>query len=150
VSYRSDPPLRSNDILALLAVGRTPDNSSIALGGTAAYGGATQGTEQGTSSALLGGALNASLNGRMERFFGASRIKIDPQMTSLSNTPQARLTVEQQVSRDVIVTFVTNLNRTQQQIWRVEWDLSRELSVIAERDENGLFGVDFQLRKSFR
>lgn len=150
MSYRSDPPLQTSDILALLAVGRAPDSSRVALGGTAAYGGATQGTEQGTSSALLGGALTASLSGRLERFFGAARIKLDPQMTSVDNTPQARLTVEQQVTRDATLTFVTNLNRTQQQIWRVEWDLSREWSVVAERNDNGLFGIDFQLRKGFK
>jgi translocation and assembly module TamB len=104
----------------------------------------------GSSAALLGGALSASVSGRLERFFGASRIKIDPQITGVDNIPQARLTIEQQVSRNITLTFVTNLNRSQQQIVRMEWDLSREWSVVAVRDENGLFGVDFFLRKSMK
>ena len=65
----------------------------------------------------------------------------------MEGTPQARVTVEQQVSKDVTITFVTNLNRSQQQVVRLEWNLSREWSVIVLRDENGSFGVDFQLRK---
>lgn len=147
VSYRSDPPLQSSEILALLAVGRTPDSSRTSLGPSQNVIG--QNTMPG-GGALLGGALSASVNGRLERFFGASRIKIDPTITGVENIPQARLTVEQQVSRDITVTFVTNLNRAQQQIWRIEWDLNREWSVIAVRDENGLFGVDFLLRKRFK
>jgi hypothetical protein len=41
------------------------------------------------------------------------------------------------------------LNRTQEQIVRVQWDLNRDWSAIAVRDPNGLFGVDFQFRKRF-
>ena len=78
-----------------------------------------------------------------------SRIKIDPGLTGVTNTPQARLTVEQQLSRDLTVTYITNLNRTQQQIVRVQWDFSRDFSVLAVRDENGIFGVDFLWRKRF-
>jgi translocation and assembly module TamB len=148
VSYRSDPPLQSSEVLALLAVGRTPDSSRTSLGPSQNVIG--QNTMPGGGGALLGGALSASVNGRLERFFGASRIKIDPTITGVENIPQARLTLEQQVSRDITVTFVTNLNRAQQQIWRVEWDLNREWSVVAVRDENGLFGVDFLVRKRFK
>jgi translocation and assembly module TamB len=60
------------------------------------------------------------------------------------------LTVEQQVSKDVTVTFVTTLNRSQQQVVRLEWNLSKEWSVIALRDENGSFGLDFQIRKQIK
>jgi translocation and assembly module TamB len=149
VSYRSDPPLQSSEILALLAVGRTPESSRASLG-TSQMVGSMNTITGGSSAALLGGALSASVSGRLERFFGASRIKIDPQITGVDNIPQARLTIEQQVSRNITLTFVTNLNRSQQQIVRMEWDLSREWSVVAVRDENGLFGVDFFLRKSMK
>ncbi len=145
VSYRSDPPLRSNEIVALLAVGRTPDASITPN----LPGSAQQGFLQSTNNTLLGQAISAPISGRLERLFGVSRIKIDPELTGVTNTPQARLTVEQQLSRDVTVTYITNLNRTQQQIVRVQWDLSRDFSVLAVRDDNGVFGVDFLYRKRF-
>jgi len=147
VSYRSDPPLRSNEIVALLAVGRSPDSVANTLASPSQQRGALS---SGANS-LLGQALSAPISSRMQRFFGVSRVKIDPQLTGLEGTPQARLTVEQDVSRDVTVTFVTNLNRSPlQQIVRVEWNINRTWSALATRDENGLFSVEFQYKKSFR
>ncbi len=145
LSYRSDPPLQSSEILALLTVGRTPT-------GSVSSGANVQSPTflQGASSALLGQAVASPITGRLQRLFGVSRVRIDPQLTGLENTAQARLTVEQQVSRDLTVTFITNLNRTQQQIVSVEWDFSREFSALAVRDENGVFGLDFFYRKRFK
>jgi len=77
-------------------------------------------------------------------------VKIDPLLTGVENIPEARLTFEQQVSRDVTLTYITNLNRTQEQIVQVEWDVSRQWSASAVRDSNGLFGIDFTFRKRFK
>jgi hypothetical protein len=33
---------------------------------------------------------------------------------------------------------------------RVQWDVSKQWSVVALRDENGAFSIDFQYRKRFR
>ena len=145
-SYRSDPPLETNEIIALLAVGRVP---------TTVGGLASSQTQSNTSylatgsNALLGQAI-APASGRLQRFFGVSHIKIDPQLTDLTSIPQARLTLEQQVTTDVTLTYITNLARTDQQIIRVEWDFSKQWSVVALRDENGAFGIDFQYRKRFK
>ena len=86
----------------------------------------------------------------MQRFFGVSRLKIDPQLTGVEINPQALLTLEQQVSRNLTFSYITNLASSNQQIVRVEWALNRNWSVIAVRDENGLFGVDFLYKKSFK
>lgn len=148
MSYRSDPPLQSNEILALLTVGRNPGaTSSIAQQGPI---GQTQGLFGNDSSVILGAAVTAGINGRLQRFFGISRVRLDPQLTGIDNVPQARLTLEQQVSRDVTLTYITNLNRTQQQIVRLDWDISKAWSVVAVRDENGIFGVDLFFRKRLK
>jgi translocation and assembly module TamB len=146
-SYRSDPPLETNEIISLLAVGRAPTES----GGLATPQSPTApaGVSTGSNS-LLSQAFAPSSGGRLQRFFGVSHIKIDPQLTDITAVPQARLNLEQQVSPDVTLTYSTNLARTDQQIVRVEWDLSKRLAVVALRDENGAFGVDFQIRKRFK
>jgi len=95
-------------------------------------------------------AVSAPSSGALQRFFGITRVKIDPQLIGLDNTPQARLSFEQQISRDVSVTYVTSLNRAQYQLVRVQWDLSRQWSAIATRDENGVLSVDFLFKKSFK
>jgi translocation and assembly module TamB len=144
-SYRSDPPLETNDIIALLAVGRTPSTTG-ALASTQT----TQNTNYlaTSSNSLLSQAI-APPSGRLQRFFGVSHIKIDPQLTDITAVPQARLTLEQQISTVVTVTYITNLAVTNQQIVRVQWDLNKQWSVVALRDENGAFSVDFQYRKRF-
>jgi translocation and assembly module TamB len=145
-SYRSDPPFESNQILALLAVGRDP-NATNGLAGSQTV---TNTSYLATgSNALLGQAI-APVGGRLERFFGVSHIKIDPQFTDITTIPQARLTLEQQISKDVTLTYITNLTRTTEQIVRVQVDFSRRWSVVALRDENGAFGIDFQYRRRFK
>ncbi len=143
LTYRSDPPLQTNDIIALLAVGRDPTTSAFA-------------NAQSRSNLLqsgantLGAAVSAPVSSRLQRFFGVSRLKIDPQLTGVENIPQARLTLEQQVSRDVTLTYITNLTRTQEQIVRIQWDINRQWSAVAVREENGVFGIDFQYKKRFK
>jgi translocation and assembly module TamB len=87
---------------------------------------------------------------RLQRFFGVTHLKIDPLLQGIENVPQARLTLEQQISRQITITYVTNLSRTAEQIFRFEWVLSREYSLVAIRDENGLFGVDVQYNRRFK
>lgn len=149
VNYRSEPPLQSSEILALLTVGRQPTATSGNVPTTSVATSAAQPLGD-AGNTLLGGALSASVSSRVERFFGASRIKIDPNSTGVENIPQARLTVEQSLSRDITLTYSTNLSRTSQQIIRMEWNFSREWSAVAVRDENGRFGVDFLFRKRFK
>ena len=156
VNYSSDPPLQSREIIALLAVGRNP----TALGSTAAGEVAPptyrfQLYQRPVKPAQSGGcwdvgSFSATLQPYIQRFFGASRVKIDPTVTGMDNLPQARLTVEQQVSREITVTYITNLNRTQEQMVQFEWDFSSHWSAIAVRQDNGLFGIDFQYRKRFK
>ncbi len=144
-SYRSDPPLQSNDIIALLAVGREP----ITTGGLASAQTSGNFMASGAND-LLGQALSPPAAGRLQRFFGVSHLRIDPLLTDITSIPQARVTLEQQISKDVTLTYITNLTRTQEQIVRIEWNLSRQWSVIALRDENGAFGIDFQVRRRFK
>jgi translocation and assembly module TamB len=146
-SYRSDPPLDSAQIIALLAVGREP----VGLGALASSQAMTNSSYLATgTNAILQQAITAPVSGRLQRFFGVSHIKIDPQLTDITSVPQARLTFEQQISKDITLTYITNLSRTSEQVIRVEWDLSRRWSVVAVRDENGLFGMDLQYRKRFK
>jgi translocation and assembly module TamB len=147
VNYSSDPPLQSSEIIALLAVGRDPMAATSQVAPGVVNNSASSFAAAGGS--LLSQVAPAQVSNRLQRFFGASRVKIDPTLTGVDNLPQARLTLEQQVSKDITLTYITNLNRTQEQIVRVQWDLNREWSAIAVRDPNGLFGIDFQFRKRF-
>ena len=145
-SYRSDPPLEANEIIALLAVGRTPATSGP-LSAAQTIGNTSY---MATGSNLLLSQAIAPTSGRLQKFFGVSHIRIDPQLTDITSVPQAHLTLEQQISSAVTLTYITNLAVTNQQIVRVEWDVDPKWSVVALRDENGAFSIDFLYRKRFK
>jgi translocation and assembly module TamB len=147
VNYSSDPPMQPREIIALLAVGRAPMETA-GLNSTPSTASSTSMNEAGAS--LIGQAISAQLSSRLQRFFGSSRVKIDPTLSGVEYLPQARLTVEQQVSNEIILTYITNLNRTEEQIVEIEWDFSRQWSFVATREASGLFGIDFTYRKRFK
>lgn len=145
-SYRSDPPLQFADIVALLATGRSPTETTVATQNT----GQSQNLQQLGASALLGEAISNGVGGPLQRFFGVSKVKLDPQLTGITGSPEARLTVEQQVSPEILFTYITDVSSTSTQLVRVEWDFSRKWAAIVTREENGYVGVDFAFKKRFK
>jgi translocation and assembly module TamB len=146
VSYRSDPPLQFSEIVALLATGRTPTDATLAARDT----GQAQGLAGLEASSLVSQAIANPVAGRLQRFFGVSRLKIDPRFTGITGSPQARLTIEQQVSPDVLFTYVTDVSNTSTQLVRVEWAMNRNWSALLTREENGKVGLDFSFKKRFK
>jgi translocation and assembly module TamB len=86
----------------------------------------------------------------LQRFFGVSSLKIDPTISGVTNNPQAKVTLEQQITPDLTFTYITDVANAEEQVIRVEWEFSRTWSAVAMRDENGEFGVDFLYKKRFK
>jgi translocation and assembly module TamB len=147
LNYRSEPPLPTSDIIGLLAFGQTTEQSaSLQQANQSAF-------SQQASSAMLTAALNATLNNRTQRLFGGSRIKIDPQglVTETSPTQSGpAVTIEQQVKDNLTVTYTTNVAQTSQQIIRAEYNVTRNVSVVAIRDQNGVVSFDVKIRRRKR
>ncbi|HTX35726.1 MAG TPA: translocation/assembly module TamB domain-containing protein [Bryobacteraceae bacterium] len=142
----SDPPLQFSEIVALLATGEGPSSDPTLL---AQQSTAPQSWQQMGASALLGQAISSPVTGRLQRFFGVSKLRIDPTLPGVENNPQARLTLDQQVTSAITFTYITNVTTSNPQVVRVEWALSKQWSVVALREENGVFGIDFYLKKRF-
>ncbi len=146
IAYRSDPPLQPREIIALLSLGRPPDSADT----TKTLRSNDTNTLQSPANSLLGAAVTSPVTNRLSKLFGITNIRIDPLVQGITNTPQTRVTLEQQISRDITITYVTNLSQTSEQIFRFEWAFSRKFSVVALRDDNGEFGIDFQFKKQFK
>ena len=142
-TYRSDPPLPTADIIALLALGRTKEESVLVAEPTQNY-------TESASSAILGEALNATVSSRSQKLFGLNRIKVDPQAGGPESNPAARVTIEQQVSDQVTLTFITNLAQSGQEIVQVEYNVNRDITIIAMRDQNGVVSFDVRYRQRKR
>ncbi len=143
---RSDPPLQFNEIVALLATGRTPTSDPTLL---AQQSTAPQSWQQMGASALLGQAIASPVAGRLQRFFGVNKLRIDPTLPGVESNPQARLTLEQQITPDLTMTYITNITNSNPQVIRVEWTVSKQWSIVALREENGVFGLDFFFKRRF-
>jgi translocation and assembly module TamB len=143
-SYRSEPPLPQADIIALLALGRTQEQAQIYQQEQSDAG------VDSTTNALLGGALNATVSNRVQKLFGVGQVKIDPNFVGSLGQSTARVTVTQQVSKAVTLTYATNVNETSQQLIQAQIAISRDLSLVAARDEAGVFSLLFKIRQRRR
>jgi translocation and assembly module TamB len=141
-TYRSDPPLSSDDIIALLAFGRTQEEGYLATGPQSGSG-----LGQGAGNLVLGQVINQAVSNRVSKLFGVSSIRINPSVGGPDNNPNARLTVEQQVSNNVTVTYITNLTQSAQQVIQFEYNINSEYTVQGIRDENGVVSFVLLIRK---
>jgi translocation and assembly module TamB len=147
LAYRSDPPLPANDIITLLALGQTSAEGTV-------RGGATTQSSTSGATALLSEAISSQLGGRLQRLFGITRFRVDPGLTGVgaSGSEQnaaARITVEQQIARNLTITYVSNVSSTQEQVIQVEYLVNRSVSIVGLRDQNGTFGVVIKIKKRF-
>ncbi len=145
LNYRSEPPLPKSDIIALLALGRTGEESQQLQeqSGQAAY------SDQATAL-ILNQALNETVTSRFQRLFGASNIKIDPQGLTTETNPTGRgpqVTIEQEFANNLSLTYSTNVSQSSQQIIQGEYYFNRNLSVVGTRDQNGVVSFDVQVRR---
>jgi translocation and assembly module TamB len=145
INYRSEPPLPKSDIIALLALGRTNGESAQLQ----EQSGQSLFSDQ-ASALILDQALNDTTTSRFQRVFGASNIKIDPQgltteTNPISNGPQ--ITIEQQFANNLSLTYSTNVSQSSEQIIQGEYYINRNVSLVGNRDQNGVVSFDVRIRQ---
>lgn len=147
LSYTSDPPLQFEEILGLLATGQTPTTDPTLLANDPPV---QQSFTQMGESAVMGQAIANPVASRLQRVFGVSQLKINPEFTNGSSTPQTTLTLQQQITKNVTFTYITQVDNANAETIRVEFTLNPEWSAAAMRDENGIFSINFFYKRQFR
>jgi translocation and assembly module TamB len=144
ITFRSDPPLPEADVVALLALGRTQDQQRL-------Y---TRQQEQLSANpatdALLGGALNATVSSRVQKLFGAGSVKVDPNYLGVLGNSTTRITVEEQLGKNLTLTYATDVDTTAQQLLQAEIAINRHVSLLVARDESGVFSMVLKATRRFR
>jgi translocation and assembly module TamB len=143
LSYRSDPPLPENDVISLLALGYPGEEGELRTTGASGQFGAT---------ALLSQAVSSEVGGRIARLFGISRFSVAPYQAGTGTEPNAaaRISIQQQVTPNLTVTYATNAASNAQQVIQIEYAVTRDISIVALRDINGTFGIDIEFKKRFK
>jgi translocation and assembly module TamB len=149
VAYRSDPPLSSADIVNLLALGSQGEQSAL-------MSTASSQAQNFSAAALLSEAFTSQVGAPVEKLFGVTNFRIDPFLatslatTGVTQTTEARVTIQKQVTHDLSVTYSTNAASNQQQVIEVDYSFRRNITIVALRDINGIYGVSIKFTNHFR
>ena len=151
-SVRSEPSLPQADVVSLITTGQlsSGDTSSSILGQT----------EVGAATSLLTDALiNAPAQRATSRLFGLTTFGINPVIGGTSgSTPAARLTLGRRISKEVTVTYSTNVTSDPNQILALEYRVSDRLSFTAQYEQASTrqltartnnFSFEIRFRKRF-
>jgi outer membrane protein assembly complex protein YaeT len=135
----SDPPLPEPDILALLLTGRTMEEIrgqefEVARNQVLSY---------------LTGRVGSSLCRGIAGATGLSTVRIEPNLISNETDPSARLTVGQDITRNLELIYSMDLINSSDQIYVVEYDITRRFTTRGTRQSDGSFRFDFRHEKRF-
>jgi outer membrane protein assembly complex protein YaeT len=134
-SWTSEPALPEPDIMALVVTGRTLDEMR------------GEESEVARMQALtyLTGRVGSRFGGGIERATGISEVRIEPVLIANETDPTARLTVGQNLTHRAKLVYSTNLADSNDQIWVVEYDLTRRFQMHGVRErEDDSYRFDFR------
>ena len=136
---RSDPPLPELEIISLISGGKTREE----LAAQAGTGGRVPTSEelfQGGTACILSDLLMSRVVPGRFGLLGLERVRIDPFLVGPENNPSARITVPLQVTPELAITYSQDLVKNTEQIIQVEYFVSKNISILATRDENAALG----------
>lgn len=147
--FSSSPPLPSDEVLALLALGESFRRTYYTYS-------MDRSTAMSTAS-LLTYQIADQAKRRTSGLFTLDRFRIDPYFSeSAPGAIAARLTVGKKLSRNLLLIYSTILanstvldEKDEVPIFRMEWDISRRFSLVGGRDDRGKLSFDVKYRKRF-
>jgi autotransporter translocation and assembly factor TamB len=142
VTLLANPHLSDSDILTLLALGKT----STELKGKEA------GVGMSEAASFATGQFQDMFESRARSLTGLDRFQVDPYVSSTRDTSVPRVTVGKELVPDkVVVTYSSNLGATStEQVFRIEYLLNKNFSLVGERNDIGNTGADIKYRFEFR
>ncbi len=149
---RSEPALPQADVVSLITTGQlSADDTSASILSQSGVGAAT--------SLLTDALINAPAQRATSKLFGLSRFEISPVIGGTrGSTPAARLTLGKRISKEVSVTYSTNVTSDPNQIIALEYRVSDRLSFIAQYEQastrrlstrTNAFSFEIRFRKRF-
>ncbi len=152
VSLSSDPFLAESDIFSLLTVGQIGRNLKGMEGGIGA----------GEATSFLTGKMQDVLEERLRTITGFDTFQIEPSVYSKSTvdttttvskssgTLSPRVTATKKIGDNLYVSYSAAVGAGEEQIWRLEYPLGRNVSLVGDRDELGSIGGDIKFHFGFK
>jgi translocation and assembly module TamB len=139
-NYTSDPALPPADIINLLVKGETTEQAQA--NPTAGVG----------AESIVASGVASQVTNRIQKIAGISSLSVDPTLGANTTGQQnlgARITIQQRVTSNLFVTFATDVTSTQSQQIQVQYKFTPRVSFSGTRDQNGGFGFETRIRKSW-
>jgi len=130
----SDPNLSEPDIVSLLLTGRTLEE----------FRGAELNVAKEQVLSYLAGSVGGRISRTAERSLGLSQVRIEPNLIAAESDPGARLTVGQEVTRNLRLIYSMDLTDSQDQIWTAEYDVTRRFEAKATKQSDNSYRLDFR------
>lgn len=140
----SDPPLSQPDIIALLLTG-SPLRPQGA-GGSVARPEVFTGD---LAANYFAGALSDRFTGQLRRALGLERLEVNSLLVEGSADPTTRLTLGKKINEDVRLIYSTDLGATERRLYRVDWQVFRNLRLSFARDTTGGVGGELEFERRF-
>ena len=134
VSYSSDPPLSSADIINLIARGKTTSESAAS----------SQSTDSMVASQAVG-----QVSGGLQKLAGLSSLQIDPLLGGNNQNPSARIALQQRVTKNFLFTFSTDVSQPGSELVQGDYQINKRWSVSVTRDQLGGVSVDGRFHTKF-
>jgi translocation and assembly module TamB len=136
--YTSDPGLPQSDIISLLAFGKTTEASAAnpAPGNLAA-------------ESAVASQVSNQVTSRVEKIAGISQLSVDPLLGCDQQAKGGCVTVRQRVTGQIFLTFQADVTSTQRDSLQLEYQHTPRVSFSGTRDQNGGFGFDARIRKTW-
>jgi translocation and assembly module TamB len=134
ISYASDPPLPTADIINLIAIGRTTQE-----GNTASH----------STDSILASQAASRFSTKMQSLTGISGLRIDPMVGGSNRDPSARIAVQQRVTKNFLFTFSTDVSQPGAETVEGKYQINKRWSIGAARDQVGGIAVNGRYHTRF-
>jgi translocation and assembly module TamB len=140
MSYSSDPPLATADIISLIGRGKTTSEL------------AASSSSQSTDSMVASGAqslVGSGVSSGIQKFAGISSLQIDPLIAGNNQNPSARIALQQRLTKSLFFTFSTDVSQPGAEMVQGEYQINKRWSVSMSRDQLGGVSVDGRFHHKF-
>jgi outer membrane protein assembly complex protein YaeT len=130
----ADPALPEADIMALLVTGRTLDEMR----------GQEFEIAQEQVLSYLAGRVGSQLGRGIAGATGLDTVRIEPNLIANEADPNARLTVGEDIADNLELIYSVDLTDSNDQIWIVEYDVTRRFQTRGVRQRDATYRFDFR------
>jgi outer membrane protein assembly complex protein YaeT len=135
----SQPPLSESNIIAVLLTGRTLEEARGEYGSIA----------QQQALSYVAGRLGQTFSSRVQGGLGLTTVRLEPSLISAESEPGARLTVAQDITPRLNLSYSVNLVDSSDQIWAAQYDLTRLFTTRAVKQSDNSYRFEMRHRMSF-